>query len=154
MKMKNLLYNTININLKLFLVIVCFTGVFSSALFSQQKEHVINLDNNKMLFSKGYKINGLMQGIWVYYYPSGSIKSIENYDKDKLTGIFYEYYENGKIKTIGNYNSNYIITVSEKDTLDDGQITDVVVELPCQMGIWRYYKIDGTYIKKEFKNCK
>lgn len=134
-----------------FFIIIHLLFLFNSNLFCQENKLVKNYYNNKALLSVGYMKDNLMQGRWLFYYQTGHLQSIEYFNKDKKTGKFYEYYENGKVKTIGTYDSNCTVSISKKDTLDDGQISDIILEYSCRIGVWRFYKIDGTCVTKEFE---
>lgn len=42
-------------------------------------------------------------GEWKYYYESGKLKEVSNYDNDDRDGSFINYYENGNVKSQGSY---------------------------------------------------
>ncbi|WP_448522103.1 toxin-antitoxin system YwqK family antitoxin [Schleiferia thermophila] len=84
-------------NLHFILTVIVFIGLHANILSAQSKYHPNHTDEN-----------GRKQGAWVYYHPSGNLKTIENYKDNLLDGIriilndrgylnIEEYYKSGKL---------------------------------------------------------
>ncbi|MEO8146970.1 MAG: hypothetical protein ABI723_04995 [Bacteroidia bacterium] len=50
-----------------------------------------------------YNDKGLVQGEWKYYYPEGGLRKIVNYDNDKVSGLSQSFYKNGQLSEKGTY---------------------------------------------------
>jgi antitoxin component YwqK of YwqJK toxin-antitoxin module len=106
-------------------------------------EYTINSDKKKhgtytlkdvygqVLIMHSY-INGVMEGPWVEYYPSGQIKSICKCKNNKIHGNYTEWYEDGAMREESNY----------KDGKKHGECTRWKRDGPCRVGITVNY-IEG-----------
>ncbi len=54
--------------------------------------------------SGSYK-NGKKSGLWKFYYYTGKIEKICNYDEDRMEGKYQYFYDNGQVNTEGFYKS-------------------------------------------------
>lgn len=59
--------------------------------------------SNKKYHSKGNLLNGLRNGVWIYWYENGHIKSEEVYINGEKDGKWITWYENGQIQSEGFY---------------------------------------------------
>lgn len=104
--MKHLLYTMLCI-LCLFLIsCVSHTHDNSSAsLDGYQLESIAGSDflrasryaNDTTLLEEGQVLNGLRQGTWLTYYPSGRIQLLSSYRDDQLNGVVLRFDERGQI---------------------------------------------------------
>ncbi len=60
----------------------------------------------KTKLSRGKYIDGLKQGLWTEYYPSGIVKNEINYTNNRKKGYAKVYYENGNLKEEGIWDEN------------------------------------------------
>lgn len=57
----------------------------------------IYFSKDKKLHLKGFYENGYKEGEFIWYYASGTVKSIGYYDDDKRVGTWRNYYKNGQL---------------------------------------------------------
>ena len=80
-----------------------------------------------------YTIRQLPDGKWVktglmvMFYKSGMVESIQTIKDDVLNGMSWEYFPNGNLASRGLYNEGKPV------------------------GVWRIWKLDGTFIDKDCK---
>jgi antitoxin component YwqK of YwqJK toxin-antitoxin module len=80
---------------------------------------------NGQLYSKGTFLNGEFEGAWEYNYENGQLLSKGSYQNGEKDGVWEEFnYINGKLSTWGSYLKGK------------------------QNGVWKYYNKDGDLIKE------
>ena len=81
--------------------------------------------------------NGVANGVIKYYYPTGRIEKIEEYDKGIRNGKFYFYHRNGQVKEEGEYKLNCPIGTWQV-WHENGQLASIFQYENCQL-------VDTTY---------
>jgi antitoxin component YwqK of YwqJK toxin-antitoxin module len=117
---------------------------------SVESNLVIERYDNGEIKAKGAKIDGMRQGYWIEYWPSGVIYEEEVYVNDTLNGPSINYSNTGKIcakgsKKSGKREGNWELyypngNIQAKGNYFDGEIK----------GKWLIYNDDGSF--KEMVN--
>ena len=97
--------------------------------------------------------NGVANGIIKYYYPTGQIEKIEEYDKGILNGKFYSYYRNGQVKEEREYKLNCPIGTWQV-WHENGQLASIFQYENCQLfdTIYSWYENGQLAEIKQFKH--
>jgi len=131
--------------------------ILSACLLSScrgQDEVISYYDDSKVIRTIGQEKNNRRYGEWKFFYPSGKIKSIENYVEDRPVGDHIEYYETGEIMIKGAYSPDKFIEEIEKDTIENNEVVEVTIKSGCRIGTWEFYDEQGNVTKKTYKDCK
>jgi antitoxin component YwqK of YwqJK toxin-antitoxin module len=119
-----------------------------------QNEVITYYENSKAIRSIGQEKNNRRYGEWKFFYPSGKIKSIENYVEDMPVGEHIEYYESGEVKVKGAFSPDKFIEETEKETSENNEVVEVTYKRGCRIGTWEFYDEQGNVTKKTYKDCK
>lgn len=97
----------------------------------------------------------LINGPYISYYESGSIKEICNYTFGRITGPYFKFYENGTSQIVGSYKQitdlcEYEI---ERDSVISHEFMEETITLINRLssireGRWATYDSNGTLISE------
>ena len=74
---------------------------------------------------KGHYYHGTLHGLWVVYYPDGTLWQRHHFHHGKLHGSWADYRSDGTLGSRGHYHHD------------------------LRHGVWEYYRPDGTLIGRE-----
>jgi antitoxin component YwqK of YwqJK toxin-antitoxin module len=106
--------------------IICWSGEFGDQICSNKGVPFTGLlyelyQNSSLAYYSFYE-NGVKNGIFLEFYPSGKPKSYGVFNRGLLVGRSYEWYENGMLKKLkDHYKSDYHYMFIEYD--ENGNIT-------------------------------
>ena len=69
--------------------------------------NTFTLDEDGLKYFEGNLIDGLMDGLWIWYYKNGNKESQRNYKNGELEGVKTEWYESGNKKSEVKYDNGY-----------------------------------------------
>jgi antitoxin component YwqK of YwqJK toxin-antitoxin module len=94
--------------------------------------------------------NGLKQGFWKKYYPSGNLNYSGFFKDNKPVGILKRYYESGNLKAIMNFDSTGTYAET-KLYYEDGQLAaEGYYYNSLKDSLWKYYSYyEGSVISDE-----
>jgi antitoxin component YwqK of YwqJK toxin-antitoxin module len=91
--------------------IILFFLIFTFLSCEYKRETKVYFEGKEKV--KGEFINGKRDGLFIYYYPNGRVRKIENYKLGRYHGVRKIYFPNGKLEVIEEYqykNNNIPIT--------------------------------------------
>jgi antitoxin component YwqK of YwqJK toxin-antitoxin module len=97
---------------------------------------------------KGGYENGIIAGVWLFYYPNMRIKTIEDYTS-KITSKWFYFYDNGQLMEVNQYKE------SKKDGewsvyYENGQLNSIKTWSDNKkMGKWKYFYRNGQLLRVE-----
>jgi len=94
------------------------------------------------LIEDGNYANSRKQGLWIKYYPNGSIKSKVTYKNSRPKGLYETYYEHGKIEQRGYWRNNRDPNFEYWIYYSDG----------C-LDIWKHYRSEVVTEVKKYESC-
>jgi len=152
-----------------------FKIFFPDSLEVGDGKYQLKYENGKTIKIEGKVKNGLPQGIWRSFYPSGNLESVVNYnegevdgkaffyydkfpetkkaemnfDHDLLEGLYTEYWPNGAVKAELHY-KNGKLNGSAKYYYPSGKLKiEGKYKKGEKKGKWIYYDPKGKILKKE-----
>lgn len=106
-------------------------------------------DNGKIEQIGNYNSKGLEIGEWQWFFPSGDIIRLEEYENGLRNGIYYEFDESGDTIARGNFiddKEDGFWMIRYGDYIEKGNYTEGL-----KNGLWRSFYMDGTiYFKGKF----
>ena len=103
-------------------------------------------DDTQFKMASNY-VNGKLDGIQVWYYPSGLIKNIFNFDNGEFHGTNYWYHENEELKMTINFNKG-VRAGKISSYHDNGNLKiEGQYENDLEEGIWKFYDSEGKLIE-------
>ena len=144
-----------------FLFTICFCFVFHCFFGQAVDTNFVDKDNLKQgywqilgqdrklpnykdnqLLEEGIYVNSRKQGLWIKYYPNGSIKSKIAYVNSRPRGFYETYYVDGRIKEKGVWKSSRNGNFESFDYDED----------KC-LSIWKHYRKDKITEVKKYVSC-
>ena len=75
--------------------------------------------------TKGTKIFGEKEGLWVSYFSDGSIEEQKNYKKGKLDGTLKRFHYNGQLKSVSNWKNDTLDGTFEEFSFNGDLVSEV-----------------------------
>ncbi len=152
-----------------------FKIFFPDSLEVEDGHYRVHYEDGKTIKREGKVVNGLPEGIWRTYYPSGNLESVVNYkegevdgkaffyfdksretkkaemnfDRDLLDGLYTEYWPNGAVKAELEY-KNGKLNGQAKYYYSTGKLKiEGKYKKGEKKGKWIYYDPKGKVLKKE-----
>ncbi len=137
------IYTTIDSLLKRFIYIVLSIVSFSVYAQEDSLEFIQYRFDDGTISSEGYLNNGVPDGYWKSYYPTGILKAEGNRDSTKLDGAWKFYNEEGVLQSVIRYTDG--IKNGVRETWRDSCLIAAEPYVnDRQEGLSKYYYPDGT----------
>ncbi|MBW3520062.1 toxin-antitoxin system YwqK family antitoxin [Flavobacterium sp. NKUCC04_CG] len=102
------------------------------------------LYEDHILQRESHYVNGLANGLWIWYYPNGSIETVATYQMGYKKGPQISYFESGKRQSEGNYEGEDRDGIWCDYTATDPSYTQSTYKKGQLHGNYKKYDKNGT----------
>jgi len=126
--------------------------LFASVCLEAQVQEFKDQHPNGKTRSEGNYVNGFEEGLWKYYYDTGTLQEEANYKKGKLNGRVKRFHPNGNIMVDGYFRMNAQDSIQRTYTAEGKLVEEGYFTNGVKTGKWNYFFPTGdTMMVEEFQ---